>query len=85
MRIPILSESAPFIKILPMGLLVIPIVIVGALVTLLEENRKMFWLSSPKPGDPGNLLVTESVSFGLFVLENNGKRLRNELVGLLAV
>lgn len=47
-----LIRISPFIKILPMGLLVIPIVIVGALVTLLEENRTMFWLSSPKPGDP---------------------------------
>lgn len=67
-----------------MGLLVLPIVIVGSFVTLLEENRTMFWLSSPKLGAPGNLFVIESMSLGLFVLENKGERETNWLVGLLA-
>lgn len=62
-----------------MGLLVFPMVIVGTLVTLLEN-----WIGS---GDKTCVLelpgaYTDSMSFGLFVLENKGERLRNWLVCL---
>lgn len=60
-----------------MFLLVPPMVIVGEFVTLLEENKTVFWLNGPKLGAPGNLLVIESMSFGLFVLENKGIRETN--------
>ena len=65
-----------------MVLLALPNVIVGALVTLALSKETVFAENGPKPGEPGNLFVIESMSMAL-VLPNKGVRLKSALVGLL--
>ena len=83
---PISSSLLPeFIKIQPMDLL-FPIVTVGALVAW-ALNQMLFVLNNElyDPGEPKRLILTDSMSFGLFALENNGERENTSFVGLLAV
>ncbi len=64
-----------------MGLLVLPMVIVGALVTLLVPRNHSL-NGQTVLASTGSLFVTDSMSIGLFVLENKGERLK-KLVGWL--
>lgn len=77
---PVSSRVELFIKILPMVLLALPAVMVGVLVTLALPKKTVFAENGPKPGDPGNLFVIESMSMAL-VLPNNGVRLKSALFG----
>ena len=67
-----------------MGLLVLPMGIVGALVRMLvPRNHSLNDQTVLEP--PQSLFVTDSMSIRLFVLENKGERLKNWLVDLLAL
>ena len=67
----------------PMRFVALPVSIVGVLVTLALSKETVFVENGPKGGAPGKRLVSESMSFGWLVLENNGERLKRALVGLL--
>ena len=55
----------------------LPMVMVGVLVALLAKG-------DPAPQTPAVLVLTDSMSVGLLVLENKGERERLTLLGLLA-
>ena len=82
-RIPISSKFAvSFIKRRPMDPPVLPMRIVGALVTL-DAKLMEIGIRPTIRAPPGILFWIDSMSIGLFVLENKGERLKNWLLGVL--